>query len=239
MSSTAVSQLIILGAVVSGCRATAPHSSAEGHGAGHGAGHHAQGHGPDHFSDPSQFVAAWNAPDRDVYQKPDEIVAALGLTPGQTVVDLGAGTGYLLPPLVKAVGPEGVVIAADIEQAMLTFLGDAAKKEGWATVRLHLSAMDDLGLPAASVDSVVTLNVWHHIEGRPAYAAKVLQTIKPGGVFVIVDFLKEETEGFGPPMSMRLSAEEVVAELVAGGFEAEIVLETMPRHYVVRGRRPL
>ncbi|MBK9369079.1 MAG: methyltransferase domain-containing protein [Deltaproteobacteria bacterium] len=98
----------------------------------------------------------------------------MGLTPGQTVVDLGAGTGYLLPPLVKAVGPEGVVIAADIEQAMLTFLGDAAKKEGWATVRLHLSAMDDLGLPPASVDSVVTLNVWHHIEGRPAYAAKVL-----------------------------------------------------------------
>ena len=239
MSSTAVSQLIILGAVVSGCRATAPHSSAEGHGAGHGAGHHAQGHGPDHFSDPSQYVAAWNAPDRDVYQKPEEIVAALGLTPGQTVVDLGAGTGYLLPPLVKAVGPEGVVIAADIEQAMLTFLGDAAKKEGWATVRLHLSAMDDLGLPAASVDSVVTLNVWHHIEGRPAYAAKVYQTIKPGGVFVIVDFLKEETEGFGPPMSMRLSAEEVVSELVAGGFEAEIVPETMPRHYVVRGRRPL
>ena len=122
---------------------------------------------------------------------------------------------------------------------MLTFLGEAAKTEGWANVRLHLSAMDEPGLPPASVDSVVTLNVWHHIEGRPAYAAKVLQTIKPGGVFVIVDFLKEETEGFGPPMSMRLSADEVVAELVAGGFEAEIVPETMPRHYVVRGRRPL
>lgn len=251
MSSTTVPQLIILGAVVSGCRASAPHTeghgpghgevhaaaAAAGHGEGHGAGHGA--HGPDHFADPAQFVAAWNAPDRDAYQKPEEIVAALGLAPGQTVVDLGAGTGYLLPPLVSAVGPEGVVIAADIEQAMLTFLGDAAKKEGWGNVRLHLSAMDDPRLPPQSVDSVVTLNVWHHIEGRPAYAALVLQTIKPGGVFVIVDFLKEETEGFGPPLSMRLSADEVMAELVAGGFEAEIVPETMPRHYVVRGRRPL
>jgi predicted methyltransferase len=247
MSSPTVPQLIILGAVVSGCRASAPHT--EGHGpghaevhaaaaaAGHGGGHH--GHGPDHFADPSQYVAAWNAPERDAYQKPEEIVAALGLTAGQTVVDLGAGTGYLLPPLIAAVGSEGEVIATDVEQAMLTFLDEAKAKEGWATVRTHLSPMDRLGLPDASVDAVVTLNVWHHIESRPAYAATVLQTVKPGGVFVIVDFLKEETEGFGPPMSMRLSAEEVLAELVAGGFEAEIVPETMPRHYVVRGRRPL
>ncbi|MCK6524745.1 methyltransferase domain-containing protein [Myxococcota bacterium] len=239
MSSTTVPQLIILGALVGGCRAAAPHTEAghgAGHGEGHGVGHGA--HGADHFADPSRFVADWNSPERDAYQKPEEIVAALGLTAGQTVVDLGAGTGYLLPPLVKAVGPDGVVIATDIEQAMLTFLDEAKAKEGWTTVRTHLSPMDRLGLPDTSVDAVVTLNVWHHIEGRGAYAATVLQTLKPGGVFVIVDFLKEETEGFGPPLSMRLSAEEVVADLVAGGFEAEVVPETMPRHYVVRGRRP-
>jgi cyclopropane fatty-acyl-phospholipid synthase-like methyltransferase len=209
MSSATVPQLLILGAVIGGCRAAAPHTAPEGHGAGHGEGHAA--HGPDHFADPAQFVAAWNAPDRDAYQKPEEIVAALGLAPGQTVVDLGAGTGYLLPPLVKAVGPDGVVIAADIEPNMLRFLEEAKVKEGWTTVRTHQSPMDSLGLPDGSVDAVVTLNVWHHIEGRPAYAATVHKALKPGGVFVVVDFLKEETEGFGPPMSMRLSAEEIVA----------------------------
>ncbi len=198
---------------------------------------HAGAHG--HFADPSRFVASWNDAGRDAWQKPDEIVAALGIAPGATVVDLGAGTGYLLPPLSRAVGPAGAVVALDVEPAMITFLQDAATREGWTNVRTHLAAFDDPGLAPASVDAIVTLNVWHHIEGREAYAARVREALKPGGAFVIVDFLKEETEGFGPPLAMRLTAEQVLAELRAGGLVAELVPETMPRHYVVRGRRPV
>ncbi|MEM6931605.1 MAG: methyltransferase domain-containing protein [Myxococcota bacterium] len=203
----------------------------------HAEGHHGAG-APHHFSDPDALAASWNDPTRDTWQKPDEIVAALGLSAGDTVVDLGAGTGYLVPPLSRAVGPTGQVVAADIEPAMLRFLDDATKTEGWTNVRTHASRVDSLALPAASVDHVVALNVWHHVEEREAYARDLLGTVRPGGAFVVVDFLKEATEGEGPPLSMRLSAEQVVAELTAGGFEATIVSETLPRHYVVRGVRP-
>jgi predicted methyltransferase len=215
------------------------HAPAE-HGGGHGGhGHGGHGaHGPGHFSDPSQYVPAWNDPARDAWQKPEEIVAALRVSPGATVVDLGAGTGYLVPALSRAVGPTGAVVALDIEPAMLTFLQDAATRDGWTNVRTHAAAPDDPKLAPASVDAVVTLNTWHHIENRGAYAAKLLAAIKPGGSFVVVDFLKEQTDGFGPPLEMRLTAEDVAADLRAGGFEVEVVSETMPRHYVVRGRRP-
>ncbi len=192
-------------------------------------------HRADHFADPERFVAAWNAPERDAWQKPQEILAALQLEPGDAVVDVGAGTGYLTPKLSAAVGPSGSVIASDIEPAMLAFLDEAATKHGWTNVRTLASAPDDPKLAPTSVDAVVTLNTWHHIAEREAFAKKLRAALRPGGVFVVVDFLKEDTAGFGPPLEMRLSAEQVRAELTAAGFEAAVLEETMPRHYVVRG----
>lgn len=216
-------------------RAAHPHA----HGEGHGGGHHGGGpHEPGHFADASAYAQEWNDPTRDAWQRPEEIVAALGLQAGDTVVDLGAGTGYLVPPLSAAVGPEGQVIALDIEPAMLQFLDEAAQREGWTNVRTHAASPSDPLLAPESVDAVVTLNTWHHIEAREAYAALVFKALKPGGTFVVVDFLKEPTEGMGPPMEMRLHADQISAELRAGGFEVEVLQESLPRHAIVRGSRP-
>ncbi|MEM9488541.1 MAG: methyltransferase domain-containing protein [Myxococcota bacterium] len=198
---------------------------------GHDKGHSGHKH---NFDRPEVFAERWNAPERDSYQKPEEILAALAIQPGQTVVDLGAGTGYLLPRLARAVGPTGTVIALDVEPAMVRYLDEAAARAGWSNVETHLGAPDDPRLDRASVDRVVTLNVWHHIDGRPAYARRLAAALKPGAVVVVVDFLRQETEGPGPPMNMRLSAEQVIGDLEAAGFRAETVAETMPRHYVVR-----
>jgi predicted methyltransferase len=225
------------------CSHHATHGHGHAHAAGHGHGPHAGGaghhaHGPDHFADPARFVAQWNDPARDAWQKPAEIVAAMGLQPGDTAVDVGAGTGYLLPVLSKAVGPSGQVLALDIEPAMLTYLNRSVAEAGWNNVRVQAAKPSDPGLTAGSVHAAVTLNVWHHVDDRVAYAKQLLQGLRPGGSFVVVDFLKEQTEGFGPPLAMRLSADEVLADLTAAGFVAEILPETMPRHYVVRGRRP-
>lgn len=201
--------------------------------------HHEPAHRGEHrFTDPDALAAAWNDPARDAWQRPDQIVAAAELRDGDAVVDLGVGTGYLLPHLVGAVGATGSVIALDIEPSMLDFVAAAAKEQGWATVRPHLATPDDPQLPASSVDAVVTLNTWHHIADRPAYAARLLTALRPGGRFVVVDFLKEETPGGGPPLAMRLTAEEIAADLTAAGFATEVVEEEMPRHHVVRGRRP-
>ena len=190
-----------------------------------------------HFASPETFASTWNDPSRDAWQKPQEIVAALGLTEGDRVADLGAGTGYLIEFLRSAVGPSGQVLALDVEAAMVAYLEPQRLQAGWANVQVRRSAHDDPTLSPGSVDAVVTLNTWHHVSERTALARQIGSGLTEGGRFVIVEFITEPTEGHGPPMEMRLSPDRVVAELEAAGFSATIIEESLPRHYIVVATR--
>lgn len=192
----------------------------------------------EHFRSPERFAAEWNAPERDAWQKPQEIVAALALEAGMTVADVGSGTGYLLPFLSRAVGGGGKVLALDTSDEMLAYLEQKVREEGLQNVLVQRADHDDPRLSPQSVDRLVILDTWHHIEQREAYAAKLSAALEPGGSVVIVDFLPEPTEGMGPPLEMRLSDRQVATELSAGGLVAEVVSESLPRHYIVRGTKP-
>jgi predicted methyltransferase len=91
--------------------------------------------------------------------------------------------------------------------------------------------MSDPELLPASMDAVLTLDTWHHVDDRETYAQNVLAGLKSGGRFVIVDY--EVESEIGPPKSMRLSPQQAIKELEAAGFRGEVVKESMPRHYVV------
>ncbi|MEL7304650.1 MAG: methyltransferase domain-containing protein [Myxococcota bacterium] len=205
------------------------------------AGHHSRHAGDsvdrrqmDHkFEKPEKFAERWNDASRDAWQKPEEIVAAAEIEAGDAVADLGSGTGYLLGPLRDAVGDDGQVFAIDVEPAMVEYLRGEIEAKAWSNVVAHQSSHDDPKLGPASLDAIVTLNTWHHIEGREPYAKLLTSALKPDGRLVIVDFIAEPTEGDGPPLQMRLKASDVVDELVRSGLSARIVDESMPRHYVV------
>ncbi|MFN7134369.1 MAG: SAM-dependent methyltransferase, partial [Myxococcales bacterium] len=70
-------------------------------------------------ADVDAYVAHLEAPDRAEWQKPDEVVKALGVRPGQTVCDVGAGPGYFALRLARAVGERGWVLAVDVEPKLL------------------------------------------------------------------------------------------------------------------------
>lgn len=185
------------------------------------------------FTDPEERAKKWNDPERDQWQRPEEIVAALGLKPGDTVADIGAGTGYMVAPLSKAVGKGGTVVAIDISPEMVDYLAKRSAELGPATIAPRKVGADNPELQPASVEAVLTLDTWHHVQGREAYARKVYAGLKPGGRFAVVDY---EIEGeVGPPKSMRLTPEQVTKELKAAGFRVEVVRESMPRQYLVVG----
>jgi cyclopropane fatty-acyl-phospholipid synthase-like methyltransferase len=200
----------------------------------HDHGHHAH-HGPigHRFENAEEWVAVFEGPERDRWQKPADVVALLELSPAMTVADIGAGTGYFLPYLSRAV-PQGKVLGLDIEPDMVRYIQERARKESLANVEGRVVAVDDPTLAARTVDRILIVNTWHHIPDRTDYARKLRAGLKEGGAVFIVDFTLESKHG--PPREHRLEPARVIAELEEAGFEARAIDETLSEQYVVVGR---
>jgi ubiquinone/menaquinone biosynthesis C-methylase UbiE len=188
------------------------------------------------FSDAQGFSQAFDDPARDAWQRPAEVIERLQVEPGSVVADLGSGTGYFESWLSRAVGPTGQVLALDVEPKMVEFVKERAAQQGLTNVTARLVTSDDPGLLPGSVARVLIVDTWHHIDDRPRYAAKLAQALVPGGQIWIVDFTSESD--IGPPAQYRVTAEQAVKELEAGGLQAEVVRgEQLPKQYLVRGSR--
>lgn len=185
------------------------------------------------FKNAEDWVKVFDDPARDAWQEPERVVAALALTPAMTVADIGAGTGYFTVRIARAV-PQGHVIATDLEPDMVRYLGERAQREGFSNVRAILTPADDPQLAPNSVDRILVADVWHHVDGRLAYARKLASALKPGGQLVIVDFKLDATRG--PPAKFRLAPDAVIAELASAGLTAKVALE-LADQYVISASR--
>jgi SAM-dependent methyltransferase len=192
------------------------------------------------FEDPEAWSQRWDTEERDAWQQPEKVVAFLGLDGGETVADIGAGTGYFTVRLAKAVGERGRVLAVDVAPEMLEFVAERARREGLPQVETVLAAPDDPKLPDGQVDLILTVNTWHHIDDRIAYLGTLRADLAPKGRLVIVDFREGELP-VGPPAGHKIPRDELVAELKRGGFEPAGELDDLEYQYVlafrVSGRR--
>jgi len=166
------------------------------------------------FENAEKWSQVFDDPARDAWQKPDEIVRALALAPNAEVADIGAGTGYLSVRLARAV-PKGRVYAADLEPDMVHHLGMRAMHEGLTNLIPVQAKPDDANLPGA-VDLAIMVDVYHHIENREQYFAKLRGSLKPNGRLAIVDFRLDSP--VGPPVSGRIAPAQVKAELARAGY---------------------
>ena len=165
------------------------------------------------------------ASDRDGRQKPKELVTSLKLQPGNTVVDLGTGVGYMLPYLSEAVGPNGKVIAQDIFEDFLNQARSNAAKRKLENVEFLLGTDQNPALPPNSVDLVFTLDAYHHFDYPEKMLANIRASLRPGGRFALVDFYKN---GFRDPNHIRLDQSDVIKEVEANGFQLQSKMDHMP-----------
>lgn len=202
---------------------------------------HAHAHGQERplvhrFEHADEWAPKFDDPARDALQRPKDVIDAMEIQPSMTVADIGAGTGYFEPWLSRAVGEKGTVLALDLEPDMVRYLKDRAEREHLANVRPSVVAMDDPMLPAGAVDRVLIVDTWHHIPQREAYVAKLRAGLAAGGKVIVVDYKLDAKNG--PPPQHRLSAEQVVRELEAGGLSARVASVSLPEQYVVVAARP-
>jgi SAM-dependent methyltransferase len=171
------------------------------------------------FEDVEKYIAFLDRPDRDKWQKPGEVIASLGLTGKETVLDLGAGSGYFTFRFAKAL-PGGKVVAADTEPEMIRHIHHKAMTEGIRNIEPKLVKPDDPAVPA-DADLVFLCDVLHHVTDRAAWLAKLDAEMKSGARLVVIEF-KEGDLPEGPPKAAKIPRAEIV-RLVAG---AGLVLDS-------------
>ncbi len=182
------------------------------------------------FNDIDKAVTMFEDPERDAWQKPDEVVKQLQLRPGYVVVDIGAGTGYFTRRFAAAVGPSGQALGLDIEASMVVYMTEDAKKRGLAHYTARQVPPRDPQLAPQSVDVVFICDTYHHMQDRVAYARLLARALKPGGRVVIVDFQKRSLP-LGPPMEWKLAPETVTEEFRQAGFQLARAVEFLPYQY--------
>ena len=196
----------------------------------HGAMHHQhQGF----QGDASRWTEVLDAPERDTWQRPGEVIAAASVAGGMVVADIGAGTGYFVAHLSRAVGAGGKVLALDSSPQLVAHMQRRFHEASLSNVEAILVSPEDPGLPAGTLDRILIVDMWHHLSERVLYARKLGQALKATGRLIIVDRAPEALEG--PPPQLRLPPEEVLRELRAAGFDASVVPAPLPHQFIVAG----
>jgi ubiquinone/menaquinone biosynthesis C-methylase UbiE len=167
--------------------------------------------------DSKAYIALLEDPKRDEFQKPMEVVTALDLKEGEVIADIGSGSGYFTFRFAHHVGDKGRVFAVDVSPDMIVYVNRRIRDLKLRNVTTILAAPDDPLLVDSSIDRFFFCEVWHHIENRPAYLALIKKMLKPGGQVIMVDFQKRELP-VGPPVSMKISREDLLKEMEGAGF---------------------
>jgi predicted methyltransferase len=129
--------------------------------------------------------------ERDTWQRPGEVMDALGIKPGSVVADVGCGAGYFTFHLAERVGPQGEVYAEDIKDGRLVEVRKRAQKEGLTQIETVAGAEDDPKLPVARLDAVLIVDAYHEMRHYDAMLAAVYRGLKPRGLLGLIDGVAE------------------------------------------------
>jgi len=170
--------------------------------------------------DPKEFLGRFEVESREVFARRREIAAACEIHPGQTVADIGAGTGLFTRMFSETVGKEGRVIAVDIAQKFLDHIQATSRAAGQRNVETLLCKPDSTELPPNSVDVAFICDTYHHFEFPLKTMATLNRALKPGGRVILIDFRRIEGTSTDWVMNHVRAGQEVFeAEIVQTGFK--------------------
>jgi predicted methyltransferase len=159
--------------------------------------------------------------ERDQREKIPDLVQALHLVPGSIVADLGTGYGYYAARFSRIVGPQGRVYAEEIDAPLLDKVRQRMNAEKLTNVEFRLGTPDDPKFPTGALDAVIISDVYHEVEHPALLLAAVRKALKPGGLLLVVDYLKPEMHGKPREDQVKvhnIAPEFLEADLKAAGF---------------------
>ncbi len=174
--------------------------------------------------------------EREREERPSHAVRLLRLQPGQTVADIGAGSGYYTELLSKAVGSAGKVYATDIQPEMIRLLDERIRRRRLSNVQAILCTEADPRLPPESLDLALLVDVYHEFAQPQQMLRAIHRALKPGGRLVLIEYRKED-----PAVPIReehkMSIAEARAEVEPEGFAFDRVLNDLPWQHILIFRK--
>ncbi|GKS59627.1 hypothetical protein YTPLAS18_31540 [Nitrospira sp.] len=169
-----------------------------------------------------------NDPSRDVWQKPKTVIEMLEIAPGSNVADLGAGGGYFTWYLAKAVGPDGMVYAVEINDTALEMLAQARTSRRATNVVPVRASPERANLPEP-VDLVFSCDTYHHMDARVEYFRSMAGQLKADGRVAILEF---HPHGFFSGLLGHGTAKEVVRrEMESAGYRLVSDFDVIDRQH--------
>lgn len=175
------------------------------------------------YMDPNCDTEVWNAglehPEKDIVIHKQAIFNALPLKAGQSVADVGAGTGAFEKGLSEKVGPDGKVYAIEVAPAFIPYMQNRFAKENLKNVEVVRGKFDKTTLKANSVDLVFIVDTYHHFDQAKEMVADFKKILKDKGHLVIVDFRTGPQARPWVNEHVGISREEIIKQVTDGGFE--------------------
>ena len=166
-----------------------------------------------------QDLGLLEPPDREAWQKPDQVMDALHVAEGTTVADLGAGGGWFTMRLARRVGRQGRVYAVDVQRLMIEAIRRRIEREGLANyVTPVLGDYADPKLPSNALDAVLIVDAFHEMEDPVLLLKNVSRTLRPQGRIGIIDY-REGDGGPGPDATERVPPNVVISQAAAAGLK--------------------
>lgn len=181
--------------------------------------------------------ATWlERPEREAEERPQLVIDALEIKAGQTIADLGAGSGYYSFRIAPLVGQKGRVLAIDVEPRMLRIISERARRGGVDNVTTVLGTPSDPNLEPNSVDLLFMVDVYHELEFPLETMTKVRAALKPGGRVALIEYRAEDPKVMIKPVH-KMTERQIIRELTAAGFRHQKTVRSLPlQHLVIFGK---
>jgi arsenite methyltransferase len=184
--------------------------------------------------DPAEYARFLENRERVERMEVSRVVSALGLKPGQLVVDLGSGSGLFTRALARSVAPNGTAYAVDIDPALLKIVENSAKRSAIKNLTTVLAAPDDPKLPQA-VDLIFICDTFHHLPDKPTYARTLYRYLKPGGRVAVIDFTSDWPGGHD---AMRYTPDDLEGWMTSAGFTRDQSFDFPKNSFFIIYKKP-
>ena len=175
--------------------------------------------------------AAWLEREaREKEERTDILIKSLHLKVGMSIADVGAGTGYLSRRMADNIGANGSIYAVDVQPEMIGKLKGLSKNH--PTIKPILCDVDNVKLPANSIDLAIMVDVYHELEYPFEVAQSMLAALKPNGKLVLVEY-RAEDDNVPIKQTHKMTEAQVIKELTVLPLKWEKTINDLPWQHVI------